>query len=218
MPSRKPIDYDTYTTEELLAMSKKEATNGLNEQQQRFCEYYVTSYNTKIALLKAGYSEGATARGYLLRHNPRAQRYIQWLKARILKETVVTGADIIDHWVRIAFADMTDFVHIYRNSIGLKPAAEMDGQLVKSIKSGRDGISIELYDKLKALDSLAKYTADMPKDYKQILDERKQELLEQEFELKKKMHDIENREGQSDGFLEALSKSAEVIWKNEEEI
>lgn len=214
---RKPIDYDTYTTEELLRMSREQATKDLNEKQQRFCEHYVTSYNVKMALRRAGYSQQSSAEGYYLRQKPKIQLYIQWLKARILKETFVTGADIIDQWVRIAFADMTDFVDIHRNSISLKPADDMDGQLVKAIKMGRDGVSIELHDKLKALDSLAKYTADMPKDYKQMLEERKQELMEAEFELKRKQYSLESREGEDDGFLEALKASAEVVWSSSEE-
>lgn len=209
------ISYDVYTTDELLKMSKEEATEGLNEKQQRFCEQYVTNYNVKTSLRKAGYESAGSAQGYVLRKRPAVQRYIQWLKARILNEALVKGADIIDQWIKIAFADMTDFVDIHRTSITLKPATEIDGQLVKAIKMGRDGISIELHDKMKALDCLAKYTADMPKDYKQILDERKQELLEQEFELKKKIADLDSKDEENDGFIEALKESAKVIWSEE---
>lgn len=50
---------------------------------------------------------------------------------------MIAAGDIIDEWARIAFSDITDFVNIYPHSISLKPANEMDGQLVKSIKSGR---------------------------------------------------------------------------------
>lgn len=212
---RANIKYDVYTTEELLKMGKDEATEGLNEKQQRFCEQYVMNYNIITSLRKAGYQDASSAQGYMIRKRPAAQRYIQWLKARILNETLVTGADIIDQWIKIAFADMTDFVDIHRNSITLKPAKDVDGQLIKSIKSGRDGVSIELHDKLKALDCLAKYSADMPKDYKQLLEERKQELLEQEFELKKRVYDLENKEGEDDGFIEALKASTQAIWSED---
>lgn len=212
---RAPIEYDQYTTDELLKMSKEEATEGLNEKQQRFCEFYIMNYNVKTSLQKAGYSAQSSAEGYILRRKPRIQRYIQWLKARVVNQALVTGADIIDQWIKIAFADLTDFVNVHRTSITLKPADEIDGQLIKAIKTGRDGISIELHDKLKALDSLAKYTEDMPKDYKQILDERRQQLLEQEYELKKKMYDLENHEGENDGFLEALKATAQQVWSDD---
>ena len=52
---RNVIEYNEYTSDELLKMKKSEAIEGLNESQQRFCEAFVGSYNIKSALLKAGY-------------------------------------------------------------------------------------------------------------------------------------------------------------------
>ena len=121
---------------------------------------------------------------------------------------MVNAVDLIDQWIRIAFSDMTDFVNIHPGYITLKPASEVDGQLIKSIKSGRDGVSIELHDKLKALDCLSKYIDDMPKDWKQKL-----ELLEEEFKLKKKVYELENPQQKDDGFIEAIKESAKVIWE-----
>lgn len=209
------IVYNEYSTEELLEMSRDEAVGKLTEMQQRFCEAYVSSHNIKMALIKAGYKED-TVLGYMIRKKPAAKRYIQWLKARIVNEAIISGAEIIEQWLKIAFADMSDFVDIHKYSISLKPAEQIDGQLIKTIKSGKDGVSVELYDKLKALDSLAKYTEDMPKDYRQIIEEKKLDLMQQEFELKKKMYDMDSVEKEDDGFIEALSKSAKVIWEDEE--
>lgn len=213
---RRAIDYDVYTTEELLEMSHEDAIEGLTEKQIKFCEVYVLNYNISIALRKAGYESETSGAAYRIRQKPGCKRYIQWLKARMLHDTLINGEDIINQWVKIAFADMTDFVDINKFGITLKPVREMDGQLVKSIKSGRDGISIELYDKLKALDSLAKYTEDMPKDYKQKIEERKIELMEQEFELKKSIYDMENKIEKDDGFVEALKQSAKIVWEQNE--
>lgn len=209
------IVYNEYSTEELLEMPRDEAVGKLTEMQQRFCEAYVSSHNIKMALIKAGYKED-TVLGYMIRKKPAAKRYIQWLKARIVNEAIISGAEIIEQWLKIAFADMSDFVDIHKYSISLKPADQIDGQLIKTIKSGKDGVSVELYDKLKALDSLAKYTEDMPKDYRQIIEEKKLELMQQEFELKKKVYDMDSVEKEDDGFIEALSKSAKVIWEDEE--
>lgn len=213
---RRAIDYDVYTTEELLEMSHEDAIEGLTEKQIKFCEVYVLNYNISIALRKAGYESETSGAAYRIRQKPGCKRYMQWLKARMLHDTLINGEDIINQWVKIAFADMTDFVDINKFGITLKPVREMDGQLVKSIKSGRDGVSIELYDKLKALDSLAKYTEDMPKDYKQKIEERKMELMEQEFELKKSIYDMENKIEKDDGFVEALKQSAKIVWEQNE--
>lgn len=215
----KPISYDEYTEEELLKMSKAEAQAGLTTRQIRFCEYYVEGHNRTMALIKSGYPSKLTRTTYSNRmlNSPRVQKYIQWLKARALKEHMINAYDILDEWIRIAFSDITDFVNINPTNITLKPTTEVDGQLVKSIKSGRDGISIELYDKMKALDQLAKYTADMPNDWKEKLELRKIELMEQEFEFKKKLQEGSIIAPEDDGLIQAIQKSIPAIWDVEEE-
>lgn len=214
------VDDLDYTEEQLLKMKKAEAIQGLSEKAQKFCEFYVEGHNRKIALNKAGFSESVTNFGgtyaYKLLRDPRIKRYIMWLKARILNANMVRAVDIVDEWVRIAFSDISDFVNIRPNSISLKPATEIDGQLIKTIRSNRDGVTIELHDKMKALDSLAKYCSDMPSDWKQRLEERKMELMEKEFELKKKQLELDNPQDEQDGFLEAIKQSANIIWEEEE--
>lgn len=200
--------YNEYTDEEYLNMSKKKATEGLSEKHQRWCEEYVRCHNVRIANIKADLKSG-----HLIRKRPEAQRYIQWLKAHILQSVFIDAADILEHHIRIAFADISDFVEIRPNSIRLKPEDQIDGQLVKSIKSGRDGVSIELYDKLKSLDFLAKYCDDMPKDWKQKIEEKRLELQEQEFEFKKKTLDFSGDEVPDDGLIQAIKDAAKVVWE-----
>ena len=207
----------TYTEEELLKMKRKEAVGKLNEKQQRFCEYYLTNQNAKIAAIKAGYDVSNTSSGYMgLKNNEQCRIYIAWLKVRIINRQMIAAADIIDEWARIAFSDITDFVNIYPHSISLKPANEMDGQLVKSIKSGRDGISIELHDKMKALDNLIKYVDYMPKDWKQRVEEQKLKLMKEELEMKKKAQGFKQEDDKDDGFIAALSTKTKEIWVEEE--
>ena len=216
--ARVVVDTKEWTDDELIRMPRSEAVKGLTEPAQRFCEHYIICHNHKIALLKAGFSEAsanAIGYGYKLLRDPRIRRYISWLKVRVLNEALVKAADIIDEWVRIAFSDITDFVEVKPYGIKLKPAEQMDGQLVKSIKMGRDGVSIELYDKLKALDNLARYCKDMPSDWKQKLEERRMQLLEQEFELKKKISDAGIVKEEDDNFVDALKQSAKVVWEDE---
>lgn len=211
---KSPLSYDEYTNEELLEMPFKKAIEGLTEKQQRFCEEYTRSYNIKMAVIKAGYDGEAKTIGYAIRKKPAAQRYIQWLKVRILKNTFIDAGAILDQHIRIAFSDITDFVEIHPQYIKLKPEDRMDGQLVKSIKSGRDGISIELYDKMKSLDFLSKYCEDMPRDFKEKLEERKVILQEQEFQFKKEMADITKNAMEDDGFMEAIREAAKKVWQD----
>lgn len=211
-----PIDFNEYTEEELLSMPYKEAVKGLSEKLKSFCESYVESHNRKTAMIKAGFSSEVSSTVYARRimQKKEVQVYIQWLKVRVLKQHLINAYDLIDAWVRIAFSDITDFVEIHPTTIRLKPCDQVDGQLIKSIKSGRDGISIELHDKMRALENLSRYVDDMPSDWKQRIEERKIQLMEEEFELKKKLQEFGKDEEEDDGFIEAIKKSAETIWED----
>ena len=209
------IDYDSYSNEELLKMKKSEAIEGLTEKQQRFCEYYVEGHNKTLALQKAGYDRCTLAFSYRFFRSEDIQRYICWLKARVTNSHLISAYDVMDAWIRIAFSDISDFVEISPYSIRLKPANQIDGQLVKSIKSGKDGVSIELWDKLKALDNLSRYVQDMPEDFKQKLERRRVELMEQDFEFRKKTSELAAPQKEDDGFMEAIKASVESIWDTE---
>ena len=65
---------------------------------------------------------------------------------------------------------------------------------------------------MKALDNLSKYIEDMPSDFKQKLEERKVQLLEEEFELKKKAQQAGIPEVEDDGFMQAIKESVTAIW------
>lgn len=207
---------EQYTEEELLRMPKSEAIEGLKEKQIAFCQYFVTGHNIKQAAIKAGYSiDTARSHASNIRRKPECRRYIAWLKVRATRNTLINASELLEKYVRIAFSDITDFVDIFPNRIQLKPSDQIDGQLVKSIKSGRDGISIELHDKMKALDFLSRYVEDMPKDWKQMIEERKLELMEKEFEFKKEQNSIQQEQHNDDGFIEAIKKSTNIIWEEE---
>ena len=82
----KPIRYDEYSEEQLLNMTREQATKGLAERQQRFCEFYVEGFNRKLALLKAGYQETTPTYANRLLLHDKIKRYIQWLKVRIIND------------------------------------------------------------------------------------------------------------------------------------
>lgn len=204
------------TEEELLAMSRATVTEPLTERQQRFCEYYVKNMNVKLAAIKAGYTpSSANSVGWKIRQDYKANRYIAWLKARVGKECHVTATDIIDQYARIAFADMTDFVSIRKGKIMLKDDELLDGQIVSKVKEGRDGISIELVDKLSALSKLERYFDVMPKDWHEKIEEKKLEIMRERLEIEKlKIGQIEEIDG-DDGFLDALKQSASEVWNEQ---
>lgn len=217
MPSAYRKIFTDVTEEELSAMSREEACLNINDRQRKFCEIFVRNFNVKLAAKQAGYStHSAHTIGWRIRQDPECNRYIAWLKLKLAKDCHVTPMDIIDQYARIAFADITDFVEIKNGKITLKDEDMIDGQLVTSVKKGRDGISLELADKFKALDKLDKFFDVMPADWKQKLEERKVELLEQRIEIERLKAGQYANEDTDDGFIEALTGQAESVWDDEE--
>jgi len=201
------------TEEELNKMSRTEACMGLNDKQRQWCESYVNNFNSKIAAKKAGYSAHSAATiGWKLRQNPDITLYLAWLKLRVSYKAWVRPEDIIDQYARIAFADITDFTEVKGGRLTLVDSDQMDGQLVKSIKKGRDGVSIEMYDKMAALSRLERFFEEMPKDWKQKLEEKKLELMVEKLELEKRKMGLIDDEIEDDGFLDALRDTAEEVW------
>lgn len=207
------------TEEELLEMSRQEVTEDLTDREMQFCEQYVKNFNVKLAAIKAGYCvnnpNSAHTYGARLRGRPSCARYIAWLKAGISSKAQVTVLDIIDQYMRIAFADITDFVEVNGNSIRLKHGSTIDGQLVASVRRGKDGISYELHDKMKALDKLDRYFDVMPADWKQKIEERKVELMAQRIEIERIKAGQLGDDSEDDGFIDALKDSAEEVWDDE---
>jgi len=206
------------TEAELAEMTMEEAQGTLTDRQILFCNTYMKSYNIKSAAIKAGYKPTAAAMaGYKLRQDPRAQKYLAWLKLQMAHECQVDAMAIIDQYIRIAFSDMTDFVDIKNNRIKLKDGELIDGQLVHKVSNGLNGISVELVDKKFALDKLDRFFDIMPKDWKQLLEERKLELLERKLDFDIMKAGGNDDDTQDDGFIEALKDMTKSIWEGEEE-
>lgn len=218
MPTTYRKVFTQETEEELLNMTREEACLTLTERQRLFCEHYVAKHNAVLAAKKAGYSANSvTSVAWRLRQNPDVNRYIAWLKLRVSRELHVDALDIVDHYARIAFADVTDFVKIENNKVELIDADKIDGQLVKSVKKGKDGISIELYDKLAALQKLERYFDIMPADWKQKIEEKKLELMKERLEIEKLKAGQLNSDDEDDGFIQALKETATEVWGDEDE-
>ena len=196
-------------------MSREEACLNLTDKQRIWCETYVNNFNSKIACKKAGYkTKYAASMGWKLRQNPDVQLYLAWLKLRISNKAWVRPEDIIDQYARIAFADITDFVEVKNGRISIVDSEMMDGQLVKSVKKGRDGVSIEMYDKMQALARLERFFKEMPKDWRERLEERKIALMEEKLEIEKQKLGLIGDEVEDDGFLEALRGTADEVWED----
>lgn len=128
----------------------------------------------------------AMANGSSLLRNTKVKKQIEQLKQDRLNREFLTEADIFQRYMDIAFADMNDFVEFGQeevpviakngpvqikdkdtgeekiltetvNVLHFKESSEVDGTLISEIKEGKNGVSIKLADRMKALEWLAEH-------------------------------------------------------------
>ncbi len=175
--------------------------------------------------------EVANSEGYRLLVNPCIRDEISRLKRNRLNREMLDEHDIFQRYMDIAFSDMTDFVEFGRekiqvmsafgpvmvpdpetgekvplmqevNTIRFRESAEVDGSLIAEVKQGKNGASVKLMDRLKALDWLA--------DHMNLATEEQRARI---AAMKAKFDRDDEEELQDDGFLEALKGSAAGDWE-----
>lgn len=142
----------------------------LTDQQQLFCLYQSRMFNYTKAYMKAypgcTYASAAVL-GSRLMKNPVIRKEIEQLKQNHMNRELLKQEDIFQKYMDIAFADMNDFISFGQeeietdygprmvNSVRLKESDQVDGTLITEVKQGRDGVSVKLADRMKAIDWLA---------------------------------------------------------------
>jgi phage terminase small subunit len=171
----------------------------LTDKQKLFCLYFIKYLNATKAYQKAygcAYST-AMVNGHGLLRNTKILSEIERLKAEQQQEVYLDGRDVLQKYIDIAFADITDFVEFGQkeieamgmfgpikdedgnqvmvtvNYVDFKNHDEIDGTLITEVKKGKDGVSVKLADKMKALDFLAKYTDLLSENDRKKLQEEK---------------------------------------------
>lgn len=201
----------------------------LTPERQMFCIYYSRTFNATQSYLNAyqcNYNT-ANAEGYKLLVKPCIKAEIERLK-EIKRQQITAGPDdIVELQMRIAFSDMGNYLEFGKtevetkggrlieiNTVNLKKSTTVDTQLIRKIKEGRDGISVEVEDRQKAIDWLTKFFEMNPMDkHKKEFDKRRLELDLLKMELQEK--ETGNSEPAKDNFLDALKQSAQEVWTDE---
>lgn len=126
----------------------------LSEKQRLFCLYYIKYRNQVKAYQKAFQCsyENACRNAYTLGKNREVQKEIDRVLEELHRDIRIDIKDLIQQQIDIARADINDFVDINGSSVCVR--GDMDGTLVKEIKETKEGISIKLYDKQKAIEFL----------------------------------------------------------------
>ena len=221
--------------------TKQTLQNGdLTSEQQMFCIYYSRTFNATQSYQKAyGCSyESAMCGGPRLLGKDRVREEIERLK-EIKRQQIVAGTeDIVELQMRIAFADIGNYMSFGReeiqimgpfgpikdaetgecitkeiNSVKLSDSQNVDTQIIQEVKQGRDGVSIKLADKQKAFDWLTKFFEMNPGDrHRKEFDKRKLDLELLKLETQTKYGGNESHE--QDNFLDALNESAKDVWSD----
>lgn len=183
--------------------------------------------------------ETAMVAGPRMLGNVRVRNEITNLKQNRYQREFLSEADIFQKYMDIAFADITDFLDFGTeevlvmaldgpvkikdpetgeektltktvNVVHFKPSREVDGSILSEVKQGKDGASIKLADRMKALEWLSKHMNIATDEQKARIEQihAQTELLK----AKAQADDIE--EAADDGFLEALKDTAASDWED----
>ncbi|MED1602613.1 terminase small subunit [Alkalihalophilus marmarensis] len=167
-------------------------SEGLTDKQRLFCIYYVKSFNATQSAIKAGYSpDTAHVQGPRLLGNVRVGEEIRRIKSEMMQGVFIDATDVLNKYIQIAFADISDYATFGRkeiivdkdeegndittevNYVDFKESTHVDGTIITEVKQGRDGVSVKLADKMKALEMLTKYFELLPEYHKRKLEEEK---------------------------------------------
>lgn len=207
----------------------------LNDKQRLFCLYYVKYWNATKAYQKAYGCTYSTANVEGSRHlrNPSIKKEIERLKQDIREGIGLEVMAVLQKYIDIAFADITDYVEFGRkpivvgivdgepkelelNYVDLKESVNIDGSLISEVKQGKDGVSIKLHDKMKALEKLEKYFDLIPDTWRRKIEEEKVKMAREKLELEKAKVLGEDEELEDDGFLEAIKGQVSEVWDDAE--
>jgi phage terminase small subunit len=200
----------------------------LTEKQKLFCLYYTKYYNATKAYQKAYDCAYTTAmvNGSGLLRNTKVKAEIDRLKAEQQQGLFLDGMAVLQKYIDIAFADISDFIQFGQkedpvlnvltgdqvidengepvtrkyNFVDVMNSDQVDGTLITEIKQGKEGISIKLADKMKALEMLTKYFDLIPETFKRRIEEERLNLSKDKVELEKRIVKLREEEAKLKGW------------------
>ncbi|NFQ84169.1 terminase [Clostridium sporogenes] len=187
--------------EEPIAEEVTEVMNNpeLTDKQRLFCVIYSRCLNATKAYKKV-YTcsyETAMVNGSNLLRNTKIKEQIEKLNAAQFNKEFIKKS-VIQKYIDIAFADISDYVEFGQeevpvmgafgpvidketkkpitkivNVVKFKESTDADGTIISEVKQGKDGASIKLQDKMKALQWLSDRVDLLPTETKIKIDNEK---------------------------------------------
>lgn len=139
--------------------------DSLKFRERRFALEFVKSWNAKTAGLAVGFGEKSIDDVWAFRKRPGVQRVIDEEMEKLCKAARVSGNRVINELCSLAFTVMTDYASWTPQSVSLTNSEDLTRAQAGAIQSvsskisaqGVPNVSIKLYDKIKALEMLARF-------------------------------------------------------------
>lgn len=133
----------------------------LTAKQRRFVDEYLVDLNATQAAIRAGYSpDTANVIGSENLAKPYIQQRIQKQMDERAARTGITQDKVIEELAKIAFSDICNYLKVENNRVEIFDTDSIQKEVLSAIaeiKQGNYGLSIKLYDKLKALELLGRH-------------------------------------------------------------
>lgn len=137
------------------------ARTGLTAKQRRFVDEYLVDLNATQAAIRAGYKRtSAEAQGHENLRKPEIAAEIQKHQAQRALRTGITQDRVLRELARIAFGDARRLLTWRGSVVVLNDSSTLtddDAATVAKVKKTRDGVSIEMHDKLRALELIGRH-------------------------------------------------------------
>ena len=209
----------------------------MTDKQRLFCIYYIKYFNATKAYRKAYQCsyEVAMRSGSRLLKNVEIAEEVDRLKAEQMNDLKLDVRDVLQKYIDIAFADITDFTRFGQKEIEIFTESgekktidvnyvdfhdwqEVDGTIITEVKQGKDGISVKLADKMRALEQLSKYFDMLSDNDKKRLQEEKMKV-----DIEKAHLELGNLRGDTEGdphaqgssYEDALNAQVEDVFEDE---
>lgn len=163
--------------------------SGLNDRQQLFCIHYIENFNATQAYMKAYGVKRTVAmvNGSRLLSHAKVRSVIRRLKKERASAALLSADDVLQMYIDIAFADITDVIDFQQvettiteieetvdkggkkkvikrevpytyTKFVMQYAEDVNGRIITELARGKDGMfRVKLADKMKALEWLSDY-------------------------------------------------------------
>jgi len=134
----------------------------LRPRYQRFAEEYWASGQALDAAAKAGFNSNGRCRNtqrqaaWRILHDPEVQTALATMSEAASEDLKKRRGRLIEELTNIAYADIRTAVDVNAGDVQIKDFKDIDTRAVQSVKKSKSGLTITMYDKLKAIDTLAR--------------------------------------------------------------